>query len=402
MEAPTSIGRPWLPPLAGVVLLLGTVSDAPAQTRSLTWTETVRVEVPGALGALLRATGATAPSTSRNAVHLQGTALIQESDNSSTVMDLANARWTMADHQARIRTTLTFDEMAQMTEEALRDGHAAAAGAAPGADAAAAREEFERAMEEARANVEFRVSSQATGQRRQIGARDAAQHFILTEFLATAVPEGVDEPEGGSIVFLAELWQAGDVPDGSELYAEWARQLAADATFRDRLDAMAESGEEASEAIARGLTAWNPQIGAGIMRMAEAIGELEGTTVRSTVTVALVPLGVALDREALLAWEPATAGEQLRAGAADVARDAAADAVRGAVGALGGRIGLGRGRAEPTPDPAPVANAEPQVRPLLRITTTREDMEYRQSSDDVVGALEARIADYETRSIDAR
>src|SRR5690606_24060299 len=149
-----------------------------------------------------------------------------------------------------------------------------------------AREEFERTMEETRADIEFRVSSESTGQRQRIGAYHAAQHFITTELEVSAVPEGVDEPEGGSMASLAELWLTTDVPTGDALYEEWARQLASDAAFREIADELAGSADDVSETMAQNLSTWNPQVGAGMLRMAEAMEALEGTTVRSTVTAA--------------------------------------------------------------------------------------------------------------------
>lgn len=393
--------------LLSTTLVVGTVgfgfltpASLHGQTRSLTWTESVQLEVPGTLGAILRATGATTPIETRNALHLQGRTLIQESDNSASVLDLDNDRWLAVDHDARAYMVMTFDEMGRVTEEALA-GAASAADGTPNPEAVAAREEFERSMEEAQAEIEFRVTSEATGARQRIGGHEATQHFITTEFVATAVPEGVDQREGGTMVFVGELWQSDAVPSGDALYEEWARQLASDPEVRARLNSVAVSGEDAAETMAQSLSSWNNQIGAGILRMGEAISELGGTTVRSTITVAVVPLGAELDRAALLAWEPASMGDQLRSAAVDAGRQAAADAVRGAVGAaLGGRFGLGGRRAEPAPAPEPVAEA-PAVHPLFRMITSREDIAYSESGQNILEALETRIADYREQSFGA-
>lgn len=377
--------------LAATILTLLSPVDATAQTRSLTWTEATRLEVPGPLGLILQATGAATPSQSRNAVHLQGRVLVQETGSTTTVMDLDNRHWMLVDHDNGVYSTVTFEEMAQLTREALQGAYASAEGSS-GADA---REEFERTMEETQANIEFRVSSESSGQRQQIGSHNALQHFITTEFEATAVPEGVDEPEGGSMAFLAELWVTNDVPTGEELYEEWARQLASDPAFRQIADELASSGEDVSEKMAQNLSTWNPQIGAGMLRMAEAIEALEGAPIRTTVTAALVPIGARFDRQELVAWEPQSMGDQLRSQAGSAAREAAGEAARAAIGGLlGGRFG-GRG-SEPEPV---VAEAQPAVRPLFRVVTTREDIAYRESSDDILGELKARIASYEQQDI---
>ena len=394
MKSKTSL-IPTLPVILGIVSL-SFLSPASllAQTRSLTWTETVRLEVPGALGVILRATGAMPPAETRGALHLQGRTLIQEDDNWVSVLDLDNNRWLSVDHDAQTYMVMTFDEMTRVTEQALESVTSAASGVSD-PDTEAARQELERSMEEAQAELDFRVTSEATGVRQRIGDHEATQHFITTEFVATAVPEGVDEREGGTMTFVGELWQSDGVPSGDALYEEWARQLASDPAFQSRLSGISASSDDATEAMAESLSGWNSQVGAGILRMSEAISELNGTTVRSTITAALVPLGATLDRAELIAWEPASMGDQLRAGAVDAGRQAAADAVRGAIGSLGGRFGFGGGRAEPEPEPAAEA---PTAQPLFRIITSRENIGYAESAQDVLGALETQMADYREES----
>jgi hypothetical protein len=372
--------------------LIGSVSAA--QTRSLTWTETTRVEVPGALGLILRATGALSPTETKNAVHVQGRALIEESGNTAYVVDLENGRWISIDHDARTYISMTFDEMARMSREAM---YATAQGGSGGAaDAAASREEFEREMREMQATFDFRISAEATGQRQRIGSHNATQHFVTTEFEATAVPEGVDEPAGGALLLLAELWQTPDVPDASALHEEWARQLAQDPRVREMMGDVARSAPNGEEAMAEVLAAWDPQVSAGIVKLVEAMETITGTTVRSTTTVALVPTGVRYDRGALLAWQPESMGDRLRSEAAGAARQAATDAARSALGGLS-RGRLGGGNAAPAQ--AAPADAAPSVRPMFRLISSREDIAYRESGRDVLGELTARIADYTKQEI---
>jgi hypothetical protein len=54
-------------------LTLALPAATEAQTRSLSWTETTRVEIPGALGVMLRAMpGSREIQTTREAIHLRG------------------------------------------------------------------------------------------------------------------------------------------------------------------------------------------------------------------------------------------------------------------------------------------------------------------------------------------
>lgn len=345
-----------------------------AQTRSLTWTEISRMEAPGSLGLILRMTGGGGQTESRGSLHLQGTTLIQEYDEAAFIADIEQGRWTTIDHEERTVTTLTIDEMGQLSEEMVASMKASAENQETAA-------ELERSRQEAQAEFSFRVSSESSGRRERIGSYSATQHYVIGEVEVTAVPEGVEEtPEGGRMYFLTELWQTQDVPEEREIYEAWAQAIASDPATRAMVEEMGEAAGRATSGIALALTAWDPNVGAGLSEIAEATEDLQGTTVRSVVTVAVVPLGVEPDREALQSWQPSSMGSALGGAVTGAAREA----LRG----LGGMLG-GRNRA---PEPEPQAAAATQA--LFRMTTTREDLAYRESNDDVVGALQARIADY--------
>lgn len=375
---------------AAAMAVLGAPANLVGQTRSLTWTETTRVEAPGSLGLILRMTGATDPITTRTALHLQGRTLIQEYDQSAFITDLDARRWLMIDHEARTYTTMTFDDMVRASEQAIEEVRAASSGA--GADSGMSREELERAREEAQAEIQFRISAESTGERQRIGSVDATRHFVTAEFEATSVPEGVEEePEGGTMYYLMELWQTSDVPGEEEIYRAWAEALAADPGFREMAEEMIEAAGGAGEGITTSLAAWDPQVAGGLSELAEQMEQIDGTTVRSVVIIAMAPLGVTPSREELLAWEP-SAGSRLGGAVAGAARQAAADAARSAVRGLGRGLLGGRNR-EPEPEPEPQAE-QPRVQALLRMTTTRDDIAFRESSEDVLGTLNERIAGY--------
>jgi hypothetical protein len=303
----------------------------------------------------------------------------------------------MVDHASRTSMTVTFEQMGQMTQAAMASAQASAAAgpAGAGGPTAADKAEFDQAMKDAQAKVEFRVNAEATGQRQRIGPHDATQHFVTTEFEATAVPEGVEARDGGSMLFLAELWQTDDVPTAESLLAEWGTILAADPRFRSMASENAAASRDANEAMAQSLSTWNPEISAGLMKMAEEMKSITGTTVRSITTVAMVPLGATYQRSDLVGWQPGSTGD-LAGAAVGAAVNSAAAAAAGAVrGALGGLGGLGRGRpSAPAPPQEPARTAQP----IMRITTDRENIAYRESRDDVLGALTARIAGYTART----
>lgn len=380
---------------AAVVAMTFTApADLWSQARSLSWTETTQLEVPGALGTILRMFGAGEALTTRSAMHLQGRALIQESDDMAFVMDLDEQRWITADHEERTYTSATFEELAELSREVVAGTYSSATADAVADSIRAARADLDEALEEARAEIDFRISGESTGERQRIGGYDATRHVLVAEFEATGTPKGVEEQQGGSIYIIGELWQTDAVEGEDALYAEWAEMVASDPALRDAAEELAADLEESGDALASTLAAWDPAIAAGIREMADAMSEADGTTLRSVLTVAVVPVGVEVDRDALLAWEPASMGDQLRGAAAGAARQAAADAARSAIrGLAGGLFGGGRGQ-DPEPEPEPAVD-EPRVRPLFRITTTREDLSYNPAGGDVLSELMATLSEYQ-------
>jgi hypothetical protein len=370
----------------GFGALLVTPSATEAQTRSLSWTEQSRVEMPGTMGLILRAVGGASTVETRQGLHIQGRTMIQEDDDNAVVVDLDQGRYLIVDHRDRTFLSLTFDEIVEVGREAL-------SGATTPADDARAemeqmREEMRQALEENQARMTVRVRAENTGRRQTLeGGINAVQHALTTEFELTAVPEGVEEREGGTMVMVTELWQTTDVPSMDAMMEAWARELAS-GPHRQLLTDLQADAEETQQLMASVLGAWNPEIGAGLVELAEAIGRIEGTSVRSVTTVAMVPLGVEYDRAQLMAWEPASMGAQLTGAAAGAARAAATDAARGALRGLS-RGALGRG-GDTQPDPAPARTAQP----LFRMITTKQNVRYEESSRDVVGDLTTRIADY--------
>ena len=382
---------------AAMTSILGSVSSLEGQqTRSLTFTETTRFEMPGTLGMFMRMAGGSGPTTTRTGLHLQGRVYIHETDESAFVMDLEEGRMLTIDHQRRSYQTMTFAEMAQFTEEMMTQARAEAAQAGAGSAAAAdSPASAVQDLEESRTEIDFRISGDATGQRQRIGSYDAEQYVIQAEFEAKETPEGVEQPEGGTMYFVAELWQTDDVPGEGELEEEWARILASDPRFRELAEDMTEAVTGGSDQVlATSLAMWDPQAGAGLVELTEAMDEISGTSLRTVVVAAIAPLGVDVDRDELLAWEP-SAGNTLGNAARAAARESITNAARGAIGGLLG----GRGRA-PEPEPEPVATPENTAAPLFRMTTTRDDISYRESNDDVYGDLKARIADYSVQTFE--
>lgn len=368
-----------------------------AQTRSLEWTETRSFEMPGTFGNLLRAfSDGDGDRETRQALHLQGAALIQTEGDQAYLMDLDTSRWLFIDHGNQSYMEMSFEEALQMADEmnemmAGARTEADQAMAEAQAEADQSMEEMQQAMEDAQAELSFTIDIEESGETRT--AEDGSllsQYFVEARVEATAAPEGMDEPEGGAMVFLVELWQSDDIPEAEALYEAWAQQVADNPALREMVDDMAQSAESGTEAMAPVFAMWDARIAAGLEEIAEAMQDVEGTTVRSTTMVALVPDEVEYTREELLAWEPDSMGDRLRTQASEQARASIQDAARNAIRGRLGRFGGGGDDDDDAEEADP-----PQVRPMLRMTFSKEDVEYTESSADVLGELMARIESYQ-------
>ncbi len=350
--------------------LLATLIAAPmaeAQDRSLTWTRTTQLEVPGDIGLLLRALpGGLDTRQSEHGIHLSGSRLREDGPSGSMILDLEERRWTSLDHDARVYTSMSFDQSIEMARQMMTgmDGEMEEARAEWRAALEEDREEREAMMEELHAamaevaeELTLDIDVRSTGERRSFGGY-AAERTLLVATMGVA--EGVEgmEEGAGELAFVADLWLSTDFPTGDELHAQWAREMAQDPELRGFAEEMAAAFAPAEGFASESLAMWDPRLAAGLERIAERITEMEGTSVRTVTSVAFVPAGTALDTEALLAWEPASMGGRVRDAAVGQAREAARGAVRGLTrGLMGGR------------DREAEEEKEPELQPLFRLTT---------------------------------
>lgn len=314
----------------------GAFSPAAAQSRSLTWTQITTIEMPGTMGALLRASGSLGEQRSNHGLHLRGSLLREDDGSSSVIFDAEGRRFISMDHDTQTYMEFTFEESAQMAREmseVLADSRADV-----DESLRESQEEMDAAMEELRQNMDamqesmtFRIETQATGERREIDGMTAERYLISATLEGAEDVEGMEDVEGGQVVFLVDVWQTPEFPDFDAFTEEWGREMATDPAMQELARDLSESVEPlAGDGSAEMLAMWDPGIAAGVQEVMEAMEELEGTPLESRTLVAVVEPGATLDRGELLAWEPSTMGDQIRGQAGETARAAAQEAARGA------------------------------------------------------------------------
>jgi len=356
--------RLWSLAAAGTLAL---AVSAEAQERSVTWTETTRVETAGTLGTVLQALpGGLSSRHSEHGIHLMGGKLRQDGGSTSMIIDLDARRWTSLDHEERAYTSMSFAESAEMIS-AMATGAVGEMGDERAEMEAALAEideerdelmaEMREVMDEISDDLSFDVEVRPTGETREFGGFSANRYLIVAQVAAPDGVEGVEEGGAGGLAFVVERWQSEAFPSGDAVYEAWAQEMATDPAMNALAEQMAGSLEPvASQFQPEMMAQWDPRIASGLERLAEVSETLGGVSLQTTTTIAFVPSGIPLDTDGLLAWRPETVGERARGEAGERARGAARSALRGLTGGLlGGE------------DEEDEAVEEAAVQPLLRI-----------------------------------
>jgi len=304
--------------------------------------------------------------------------------DSSSIMDWDAGILTLVDHPSRSYVRMSLEEMARMAEEAARSMGETADGMGRAADGSREGiQEVQDAYGEGggdRTNFDVRVSTDRTGRTRKVGGYDAEQVFLTLEIVGETEPEqGGEEAQSGGLAIVTELWLSQDFP-------EYRMMREMDGAAVDRMkDQQVGKGILASLET---LLASDPRMKAALERNEEALAELDGVALKTTMHVVSLPGKTRVDRDAVLAAQDRGLDDD----AADAAKDGARGAARSAMGRLGGGL-FGRKKKEEEAPPEP---EDPQQKVILRVIS--------QISDVEVGKLDASLfqvpADYQDRSVE--
>jgi hypothetical protein len=220
-----------------------------AQDRSVTWTRTTQIDVPGDLGTLLRAIpGGLNAGQSEHGIHLSGRKVRQDDGSGSMIIDLDERRWASLDHDARMFTAMSFDQSIEMARQmaAGMEGEMEEAQAEWRAAIEESREEREAMMAEMREamaevgeELALDIDVRQTGETRSFDGFNATRRMVIATAGVAEGVEGVDEEGAGQLVFAVDLWQTADFPSADHVYEQWAMEMAQDPELRGFAEEMA-------------------------------------------------------------------------------------------------------------------------------------------------------------------
>lgn len=308
-------GRGLPAAVAAVMWLTG-----PAAAQGVTYVTVSKVEMAGAMGMVARMAPGALDET-RVTTFMQGLFLrSDEGTATSTIMDLAEGRYTFLDHEERTYHTLTLAEMMGQAQGAM--GGVAGGGSESG-------------------SPELKV--ERTGRTQRFDGFTAEQVLLLME-PAEGQGAGPGAESAVATAFLTEVWISRDFP-GHEAFRR-AQEAAATGTMG-----------------AGGGFAVDPAMMEASMRVAEEMKGLDGVPVRTVTSFVMVPPGAAFDKDAVLAAADQPLESPSLAGmAAGGARDAARQA-------LGGVMGRRRQQEQPQEAAGPATQSI-----TMRVTQTVQDV----------------------------
>ncbi len=342
----------WSSLCAAAALTVLVAASMPAQrgaAQDLKYTTTTTMELGGAMGtiaSMMPELGEPVLETT----YIRGTRIRTDVDERSSVMDWSTGDMLEIDHVAREYVRFNVFEMAEAMAGVLEEGVTV--------EAAPAEQEE---AEEADPQFEVRFSVDRTGVREAVKGYDAEQSLLVVE-IVPIVPPDEDVEDGGQLAVVTELWLSTEFPE-----YQLMRDMQAEAAERFRESGAAQNMSQSLE----GLESFDPRLREAWQENLEAMKELEGTALRSTVHFVTVPMGVQLDRDKVLA----EADQGLGSAVAGAARESARDAARSVLGRFGRR------QEEPE-------EPEPTQSVFMRIVTEIEDVETAILGDDLFGPPE--------------
>lgn len=341
-----------------VLFLSGIQGAAGVHAQDVSYTTAAKVEFGGGLGTLMRMVPG-AQDEQRVTTHLKGALMRTDMDESSSIINAAEGRFTEIEHPGKTFYTYTLEEMMA----ALSAGMAGAEAEVTQAEAAKAEAQDE---EDPEITFEVKVSTERTGRTMEIGGFPAEQFLVIMQVIPVTEEMIQEEADSGSLAVLSELWISRDFPGWEELrkaQEEMATQ------------AMSEAGVGGQAGAIQQALASDPRMKEAFEKNMEVMKEMDGLAVKTVTSFVVVPPEQELNKDEVLAMsdQPISegVGGVLAGAASDAAKKEAADQARGAVRNLTRGLLGRRGNQE---EEAPAAVEVPRQAILMRMTSTVQDI----------------------------
>ena len=293
------------------------------------YTETTQI-TGGAVVGMMKAVGvfskqarqATEPIVST--VMIKGNREVRSSSLRTEIIDLDKETITTIDHQKKQYTTMTFQQMKQQIEDAMKK-----AKEQKQTDTSAANNPSDTDMS-------FEVKVRNTGATKNVEGLNTSEAILSMAMNATDKKSG----QTGSMAITNDMWMAPEVPGYDEV-RDFQRR------FAEKM------GSVFSDTINPAMLASQPGAGKAMADMVKEMSKLKGLPVQQVMRMGTTADGTPLPA-ASEAPLPQTKSPDMPS-AGQVAKDSATSAIAGSLG-LGGFGGFGKKKKVADPAPADAAD----------------------------------------------
>ncbi len=344
--------RTTWPVLCGMAALALLSLPGPSlQAQDLTYTTVSRVEFGGAMGMMMRMVP-DANAETRQTVFLKGTLMRTDDGDTSSIVDMADGRYTMLNHPDKTFYTVTMAQMQAQMEEAQ--------------DRMAEQNPMAQENPMAQdlppdASFEVRMNTDRTGRTRNFDGYSAEQVLITMEMVPTSPEAEESVAMRGNTVIFTELWVSQDFP-GADEYREAQERMG---------EAFMEGGWGEMAGGMGQIMMGNPNMKEAFEKNFEEMKDVEGVPVRTVAQLVMVPAGMPFDPDAVLAAEDEPLESDEMPSASEMAR-----------GAMGRRLGGLLGRRNQEQEESEEAGPTTQTI-TMRTTSTIQDIKTTPLSDDI-------------------
>jgi hypothetical protein len=334
-------------------LVLGLLGVLPATLRAdFSYTETTQI-TGGAVVGMMKMAGAFSKQVRQAAepitstVSIRGNRMVRSNPMRTEIVNLDNETITTIDHARKQYTTMTFEQMKQQIDAAIRKG----------------KEQKTSQTEPSASNTDlsFQVKVRNTGATKDVAGVSASEAISSMAMDATDKKSG----EKGSLAITNDMWLAPEI-SGYEEVREFQQRFAAKLVT------------VFSESINPAMLASQPGSGKAMADMVKEMSKLKGIPVLQVMRMGTTVSGDPLPAASEAPLSPSDSPEMPSAG--QVAKDSATSAITSSLGP--GGFG-GFGHKKKAADPAPAADAQATQGPAVLV----------ESNTQMSGFSQAAVAD---------
>lgn len=344
-----------------LLILPFTVSES-VSAQDLQYTTSTRMELEGTAGRVVNFLSRFAGRSDNpgETVYVKGNYMRTDTDGSSTILDLDDARFLFLNHEAKTYAEMKFADMADMAQDAVTQYEEAIEEARQ-----EAQKEADYQAEEMDLDLEYDVKVDRTGETRNIRGHRAERVLMILTAKGSHMVEQEDgqaETLEGSMVLANELWVTND--SNGELAPLFDFQNRMGSSMSDAFSDITSDARMGPTMTTAAGDMSDARMGEMLKKAADEMSEIDGNVLVTVTKFVIVPGNLTFDPKAAFSGEQEEKQEVT----------ATQRAGRLARGLVRNRLGRRSGNDEQAEDPE---EDEPRQTTLVTVMTEITDVQQR-------------------------